>query len=174
MFVVAQQNFASYVGETEFQAYSNQQLNSDPDIPEEKQEEPPTEKIVYELAPEFIEALNDAAEFYNNLLNDNPEQFDKIHNYLKRREIDQDVIKEFGIGFAPSYQDEAFEGRALIKNNLSLFHDDYREFYKYNKSGLVRLLSDETTLASRYYRRYVDHNKSMGIYGEYGDFFPVE
>lgn len=166
----AQQEFASYVGEANFQPHSNQEL-SGKDRPDKKQENQSTETAGHKLTPDFVYALNDAAAFYNLLLTDNPEHFEKIHNYLERRATGQSLIKKFNIGYSPAYKDEEFEGRALIKNNLNLFHKDYLEFYNYNKSGLVRLLSDETTLATRYYRRYVDHSKSMGIYGEYGDFF---
>jgi DNA primase catalytic core len=166
----AQQEFARYVGEAELLLYDNQ-TRSVQAVPSKEKIDTATDSSIDELQPEFQEALHDATSFYNHLLSDNPKHFKKILGYLERRGIGQSLIKKFNIGYSPAYKDEEFEGRALIKNNLSLFHDDYREFYKYNKSGLVRLLSDETTLASRYSRRYVDHRKSMGIYGEYGDFF---
>ena len=169
-FKAAQQEFAVYVGEKEFQAYSNPQI---PNI--DTSDETPDETHIIaeeiELAPELINVLDDGADFYNGLLLKHPEQFSKPFSYLKKRGVDQELIKDFRIGFSPAYNDEQFEGRALIKNHLDLFHDDYRKFHPYNKSGLVRLLSDETSRATQYYRRYVDNSSSMGIYGEYGDFF---
>ncbi|MFC1818253.1 toprim domain-containing protein [Thermodesulfobacteriota bacterium] len=166
----AQQEFAGYVGEAEFQTYSNQQSPA-VDTSDEKPEAGYIITDEIELEPECIDALNDAADFYNSLLFDESKQFAKIVNYLGRRGIDRGLIRDFRIGFSPAYNDEQFEGRALIKNNLESFHEDYREFYPYNKSGLVRLLDDETSGASKFYKNYVDNSTSMGIYGEYGDFF---
>jgi len=118
-FKAAQQEFAGYVGEKEFQAYSNQQI---PDI-EISNETPDETHIVadaIELAPELINVLDDGADFYNGLLLNHPEQFSKTFSYLKKRGVDLELIKNFRIGFSPAYNDEQFEGRALIKNHLDL------------------------------------------------------
>jgi DNA primase catalytic core len=166
----AQQEFAGYVGEAEFQTYSNQQsptVDTSGEVPDETH----IGADEIELALECVDALNDAADFYNSLLSDESKQFAKIVNYLCRRGIDQELIKDFRIGFSPPFKDDKYEGRALIKNNLELFHADYREFYPYNKTSLVRLLDDETSMASKYYKNYVDNNTYLGIFGEYGDFF---
>jgi len=122
-FKAAQQEFAVYVGEKEFQAYSNPQI---PNI--DTSDETPDETHIIaeeiELAPELINVLDDGADFYNGLLLKHPEQFSKPFSYLKKRGVDQELIKDFRIGFSPAYNDEQFEGRALIKNHLDLFHDD--------------------------------------------------
>jgi len=166
----AQQEFAGYVGEAEFQTYSNQQSPA-VDTSDEKPEAVHIITDEIEFAPECIEALNDATDIYNSLLSDESEQFAKIVNYLGRRGIDQELIGDFRIGFSPPFKDDIYEGRALIKNHLNLFHKDYREFHPYNKVGLVRLLDDETSMASKNYKHFVDNRKFIGIYGEYGDFF---
>lgn len=166
----AQQEFAYYVGASEFDPYANQFISASV-MPVEETDEQQIDTSEYVLEPEFQEVLLDTAVFYNCLLSDNPEDFEKIHSYLERRGVDKDLIKKFNIGYSPAYQDKDCEGRALIQNKLELFHENYLEFYNYNKSGLVRLLSDDSSPASLYYKRYVDHNTYLGIFGEYGDFF---
>ena len=53
-----------------------------------------------ELAPELINVLDDGADFYNGLLLNHPEQFSKTFNYLKKRGVDLELIKNFRIGFS--------------------------------------------------------------------------
>lgn len=165
----AQQEFAGYVGEAQFQSHEIQLV----DTVESDQANGETvdNDTGYELDQKFIDALQNSSDFYNLLLLEDCNRFENIHRYLERRGVDSGLIKKFNIGYAPSYQADEYEGRALIKNNLDRFHEDYLEFNTFNKGGLIRHLSDETTQSFQYYRRYIDHSRSLGIYGQYGDFF---
>lgn len=166
----AQQEFAGYVGETQFQSHKNRTDDNIVDSGSVNDETAHNDTDC-ELDPIFMETLQNSSVFYNRLLLEDCSRFEKIRSYLERRGVDSGLINKFNIGYAPAYQDDEHEGRALIKNNIDLFHEDYLEFNKYYKGGLLRLLNDETTPAFQYYRRYIDHSQYLGIYGEYGDFF---
>ncbi len=165
-FKEAQKVFAQYLGVEDFKAYTQH----DKDRSDLNQLEEPDEPVVRaepkELDLKMVGTLDLAASYYNELLLKDPDRFKKIFAYLKRRGLDTDTIRKFNIGYAQPFKDDDYVGRALIKEFLDMFKDDFTEFYSFQKAGLVRLLNDGT-----YYTRYVDFSKEWGPYGVYADCF---
>lgn len=124
-----------------------------------------------ELHPKVIEALEEAAEFYNKLLLDNPDKFGAVHKYLNHRGLNADIIRLFKIGYAPPLPDDEYKGRALMMECQDRFMKDHRVSYYYRKAGLIRLLEDETSPGYNYYRRYISSVKEWGAYNVWADYF---
>lgn len=105
-FHTAQEILADYLGIEDFIFYKRG--GSKHAIPDEQIDtndpvsfiEPP------EPDPQIIEAMDDDAGFYNELLVGHPEKFENVFSYLTRRGVDQQIIRDFHIGYAPT-----FEGR---------------------------------------------------------------
>ena len=144
-------------------------------IPEPDTEPEPDETVLFaepELNHEISTALDEGACFYNKLLLSEEEGFSEIFKYLLRRGVGTDLIRKFNIGYAPSYSDTRYEGRALIFNFLPRFEKDYTTFKPFDKAGLVRLLNDGTSKAYFYYRRQIDNSRGKDIFSKnYGDYF---
>jgi len=84
----AQQTFADYLGIRDFKTYGGKST-SIPDFDQLKEPDEPVEFAEPEkLAPEIIDALRDASVFYNKMLINNEDRFNKIHTYLHRRAMD--------------------------------------------------------------------------------------
>jgi len=162
----AQQTFADYLGIEDFKPYEGKSTS----IPDFEQLKEPDESIEFaepeKLAPEIIDALRDASVFYNKMLINNEDRFNKVHKYLHRRGVDTDLIQKFNIGFAPTLKDEKYLGRALIWNYLERFEADYKEFYPFNKGSLVRLLNDGSI-----YRLFIDFGLKSPFATNYADYF---
>jgi len=165
-FQQAQQTFADYLGIEDFKPY----LGKSESIPDFDRLKEPDESIEFaepeKLAPEVVGALRDASVFYNKMLINNKDRFNKVHKYLHRRGVDTDLIQKFNIGFAPTLKDEKHLGRALIRNYLDRFDADYKEFYPFNKGGLVRLLNDGS-----FYMQFMDFSKRSIFVSSYADYF---
>jgi DNA primase len=58
------------------------------------------------LDEKMVAALEDAANFYNDLLMSNEDRFKHIWDYLARRGVEKETIRKFNIGYAPPYSDE--------------------------------------------------------------------
>ncbi len=82
----------------------------------------------------LYEIMNDAADFYQKALRDEP----KAINYLKNRGLSGAIAKDFGIGYAPTGWDNVlrtfpqqkqslFEAGMLIKKDDGGFYDRFRE-----------------------------------------------
>lgn len=136
-------------------------------VPDEAEEAPVEFCEPKELDIEVIDALEEAATFYDHFLGEGS-QYDKIQKYLQRRGVDENLIELYQIGYAPSYQEE-ITGQALLKAHLGRFNEDYHLFKNFIRAGLFRLLDDETIKGYLYYRQFIDF--SLGIYGSYGDYF---
>lgn len=121
------------------------------------------------LSQDVIDVLEESAVFYNQLLTSENEGYQKIQQYLLKRGVDEELIREYQIGYAPPYQDEKFSGKALLRKHLDKFIEDYNTFYPFNRAGLFRLLADETSKAYSYYRQFIEVRKD--IYSLYGDYF---
>lgn len=161
----ARQALARYVGDAPLQA-----VIGGPGVAIPPAAENPVVPVVITepvaLDPGISAALETAANFYNHLLLNNPDKYPAVIKYLYRRGVNLDAVARFGIGYAPAYSDEQYEGRALLLGNLDKFKDDHLTFRNYTKAGLFRLLNDETSP----YRRYVDFREEWGIFGGYGDY----
>ena len=162
----AQQTFSAFLGIKEFIPHTGKSKN----IPDFEQIEEPDESIDFaepeELSPEIIDALGEASIFYNQLLLNNAERFQKVHKYLSRRGVNTNLIRKFNIGFAPTLKDEEYLGRALIRNYLDRFDADYKEFQPFYKGSLVRLLNDGS-----YYIQYIDFSMKSPFTTNYADYF---
>ena len=171
-FKQAQYVFAHYLGIKDFHTYGKYV----PDKPAPEDLKEPDEPVGFvepkELDPKIVEALNEAAAFYSQLLLDNPDRFKKVHDYLQRRGVNTEAIRKFNIGYDPPYKDEDYAGRALIKRYLNRFKKDYKEFYYFRTGGLVRLLNDASAKGHGYYRQFIDFRTEVWhMYGVYGDYF---
>ena len=162
----AQQTFAEFLGIKDFNPYGGKSTS----IPDFDQLKEPDEPIDFaepeKLAPEIIDALHDASFFYNKMLFNNEDRFNKVHKYLHRRGVGTDLIQKFNIGFAPTLRDEEYQGRALIKNYLKRFDADYKEFYSFTKGSLVRLLNDGS-----FYMQFIDFGMRSPFATNYADYF---
>ncbi len=99
---------------TDFLHYHLGKSTSIPDFDQLKEPDEPIEFAELEkLAPEIIDILRDASVFYNKMLINNEDRFNKVHKYLYRRGVDMDLIKKFNIGFAPTLKDEEYQVERL-------------------------------------------------------------
>jgi DNA primase catalytic core len=162
----AQLIFADYLGIEDFVFYKRG--GSKATIPDKQAvaDDPVSFIEPPEPDPEIIAAMEDAANFYNNFLLDNETRFKNVFNYLSRRGVDHRIIQDYFIGYSPQYNDETFDGRAMITHFLYRFNDDYRTFQPFYESGLVRLLNGD-----RYFQKYVDHSIKNAFSRNYADFF---
>ena len=162
----AQQTFSDFLGIKDFIPHKGKSKN----IPDFEQIEEPDQSIDFaepeELSPEIIDVLGEASIFYNELLLNNAEKFQKVHKYLSRRGVNTNLIRKFNIGFAPTLKDEKYLGRALIRNCLDRFNADYKEFYSFSKGGLVRLLNDGS-----FYIQFIDFSMRSPFAKNYADYF---
>lgn len=159
----AQQVFSRYVGFDHFQAYHGRHFSP----AAEKPQEPIVEAKPVELDREVLEALSCAATYYHEHLADNEEKYAAVFKYLARRGVDEGLMERFRIGYAPSFNDEKHEGRALLLAHLDTFTNDYLAFHNYTRAGLIRHLDEDGSP----YQRYVDPRAEWGIFGAYADYF---
>ena len=159
----AQQVFSRYIGIDLFQAYSGRHFSP----ADEKPQEPVVEAKPVELDPQVVAALHNARDYYHQHLMNNQEQYNAIFKYLARRGVDNSLIEQFCIGYAPGYNDEQHEARGLLLAHLDEFTADYLTFHNYTKAGLIRHLDIDGSP----FQRFVDHRASWGIYGGYADYF---
>ena len=117
----------------------------------------------------IVAALDDAANFYNDLLMSNENRFKHIWDYLARRGVEKDAIRKFNIGYAPPYSDEQHQGRALIKSFLPRFEKDDETFNAFTDAGLARLLNDSSVNGYGYYCRQIEFRRKYPFSRNYGD-----
>lgn len=115
-------------------------------------------------------ALEEAAKFYHDLLMLNENRFKPIWDYLASGGVGKDAISEFNIGYAPPYDDERHQGRALVNGFLPRFEKDYESFDAFADAGLVRLLNDKNARGYEYYCRRIDFGREYPFSRNYGDF----
>lgn len=161
--------FADYVG-VELDAGATSLREAAPGTVAAKEEQ--SVQIEREIDPAVIEALDDAASFYNNYLLENQPQLVKQYQYLLRRGLDGDIIRRFQIGYAEQYaSDEESCGKKLIFANIDRFNENYIRYYPYWRAGLLRHLHDMNKLGFNYYRKFVEYHKELRAFGGYGDYF---
>ena len=143
-FRTAQHAWAEYLGVKDFRFYEV----ISPTIPEPDETPNPDDTVCF-IEPETLDekmvaALNDAANFYHDLLVSNEERFKHIWDYLACRGVGKDVILSFKIGYAPPYSDEQDRGRSLITGFIPRFEKDFEAFKAFSDAGLIRFLNDAT------------------------------
>jgi DNA primase len=170
-FTKAQQVWAEYLGIKDFKPYDG----SSPCIPEPDETPEPDDTVGF-AEPEkrdekIVAALDDAANFYHDLLISNQDRFKPIWDCLARRGIEIDIIRRFTIGYAPPYGDEKYQGRALIAGCFPRFEEEDGAFHAFRDSGLVRFLNDQTLKGYGYYCRQIDFKRKDPFSRNYGDYF---
>jgi DNA primase len=116
-----------------------------------------------------VATLEEAANFYNGLLQSNENRFKHIWDYLAGRGVVKDAINKFNIGYAPAYSDETYRGRALIDGFLPRFEMDNETFKAFTDVGLAILLNDNSVNGYGYYCRQIDFRRKYPFSRNYGD-----
>ena len=167
----AQQVWAEHLGVTDFKFNDG----SSPGIPEPDDTLEPDEPVGFvepkKIDEKMVVAMEDAANFYHDLLMSNEDRFRPIWDYLARRGVGKETIGEFNIGYAPPYSDEQHNGRALIDGCLPRFEKDLEAFNTFSDGGLVRFLNDATVKGYGYYCRQIDFKRKDLFSRNYGDYF---
>ena len=122
------------------------------------------------LDDNMVTVLNDAANFYNDLLMSNQDRFKHIWDYLARRGVDKNTISAFNIGYVPPYSDEQHQGRALIAGFVPRFNKDFEAFLALSDGGLVRFLNDGAVKEYGYYSRQINFKRKDPFSRNYGDY----
>ena len=167
----AQQVWAEHLGVTDFTFDDGRS----PCIPAPDETPEPDKQVGFaepkKLGEKIVVALEDAANFYHDLLMSNEDRFRSIWDYLARRGVEKDTIRKFNIGYAPPYSDEQHRGRALIADILPRIENDPGTFNTFSDAGLVRFLNDATVKGYGYYCRQIDFNRKNLFSRNYGDYF---
>jgi DNA primase len=167
----AQQVWAEHLGVKDFKPYDG----SSPCIPDPDETAKPDDTVGFAEPKKpdgkIVAALGDAASFYHDLLISNQDRFKPIWDYLDRRGVGRDTIREFSIGYAPPYGDEKYQGRALISGCFPRFEAEAGAFHAFWDSGLVRFLNDQTMKGYGYYCRQIDFKRKDPFSRNYGDNF---
>ena len=170
-FQKARQEWAAHMGVTDFKFDDG----SRPGIPE-PDETPEADEPVWFAEPKerdekMVSALDDAANFYNDLLMSNEDRFKLIWDYLARRGVGKEIIGRFTIGYAPAYSDDQHHGRALTDRFWPRLEKDDDVFDAFLNGRLFRFLNDATVKGYGYYCRQIDFNRKNLVSRNYGDFF---
>jgi DNA primase catalytic core len=170
-FITAKQVWAEHLGVKDFKLYDG----SSSCIPEPNETPEPDDTVCFaepkKLDEKMVAALDDAANFYHDLLMSNEDRFKHIWDYLARRGIEKDTIHKFNIGYSPPYSDDQHQGRALIASFFPRFEKDYGVFNAFSDGGLVRFLNDETVKGYGYYCRQINFTQKGPFLRNYGDYF---
>ena len=165
----AQQVWTKHLGGADFML----DAGSSPSIPELDETPEPDGPVGFieplKLDQKNIAALEEAANFYNDLLILNTNRFRHIWDYLARRGVGKDAISKFKIGYAPPYSDEQYRGRALVDSFLPRFEKNNETFNAFTDAGLARLLNDNSVNGYGYYCRQIDFRRKYPFSRNYGD-----
>ncbi len=168
-FRTAQQVWAEHLGVKDFKSYDG----SSTCIPEPDETPEPDDPVCFvepmKLDQKSGATLEEAANFYNELLMSNGNRFKHIWEYLARWSVGKDALRDFNIGYAPSYDDEQQQGRALIDGFLPRFEKDNEAFNAFTDAGLARLLNDNSVKGHGYYCRQIDFKRKDLFSRNYGD-----
>ncbi len=166
----AQQVWAAHLDVKNFKFYDG----SSPSIPEPDETSEPDDMVCFvdpeKLDEKIVAALDDAANFYNDLLMSNKDRFKHVWDYLARLGVGKETIGKFKIGYAPPYSDELHHGRALIAGLFTRFKKDDGAFDTFSDSGLVRFLNDGSVKGYGYYCRQIEFRRKDPFSRNYADF----
>ena len=165
-FIEAQQALAGYLGISDFEpARGKRPLEIDPERIEE--ESPAVIRAdPKNLSPEVMRVMRSAAVFYHELLVKGQEAYGKVFEYLGRRGVDDGLIRDFQIGYAPPFKDDEHKGRAFLKAMLAEAKDTLQAHRVCCDAGLIRLLNDGS-----HFVRFVDFSIEDPYQRAYADFF---
>jgi DNA primase len=165
----AQQIWAEHLGIADFTF----DTGSSSCIPEPDESPEPDDPVGFvepmNLDQKSAAALEEAANFYTDVLISNKSRFKHIWEYLARRGVGKDAISKFNIGYAPPYSDEQHQGRALIDSLLPRFEKDNETFNAFMDAGLAGLLNDNSVNGYGYYCRQIDFRRKSSFSRNYGD-----
>lgn len=165
----AQQVWANHLGLAEFRFDGC----SSSCIPEPDETPEPDDPVSFveplKLDQQNVATLEEAANFYNDLLISNKKRYDYIWNYLARQGVEKDAINRFNIGYAPPYSDEQHQGRALIDSFLTRFDEDNETFNAFTDAGVARLLNDNSVNGYGYYCQQIDFRRKYPFSRNYSD-----
>ena len=112
-FRTAQQACAEHLGVKVFKPYDG----SSSCVPEPGETPEPDDTVFFvepkKIDEKIVAALDDAANFYHDLLMSNEDRFKQIWDYPARRGVEKDTIRKFNIGYSPPYSDDQYQGRAV-------------------------------------------------------------
>ena len=165
-FIEAQRSLARFLGVSDFEpARGKRPLEVEP---ESVEEESPT--IIFaeskRLSPEVIRLMHSAVAFYHELLVKGRTAYGQAINYLGSRGVDDSLIRDFQIGYAPPFKDEEHKGRAFLKETLAGSKDMLQAHRLLSDAGLIRLLNDGS-----HFVRFVDFSVGNPCQRAYADFF---
>lgn len=165
----AQQVWAKHLGVADFKF----DAGSSSCIPEPDETPEPDDPVGFveplKLDQKRVAILEEAANFYNDLLMSNGNRFKHIWDFLARRGVGKDAISNFNIGYAPPYSDEQHQGRAMIDGFLPRFEKNTETFNASTDTGLVRFLNDNSVKGYGYYCRQIDFRRKYPFLRNYGD-----
>ena len=118
------------------------------------------------LSPEVMRVMRSAAAFYHELLVKGQEAYGKVLKYLGSRGVDDGLIRDFQIGYAPPFKDDEHKGRAFLKATLAGAKDTLQAHRVCCDAGLIRLLNDGS-----HFVRFVDFSIEDPYQRAYADFF---
>jgi DNA primase catalytic core len=118
------------------------------------------------LNPEALRLMASAAAFYHERLMEDAPPYRKVRQYLAGRGVDDGLIQEFQIGYAPPFKDEQHQGRAFLKAVMAETKEPLLTHRLLSDAGLIRLLND----GSRFVK-YVDFSIQDIFQRAYADFF---
>jgi DNA primase catalytic core len=165
-FIEAQRVLAKHLGISGFEPVrGKRQLEERPEDAEE--ESPPV--IIAEpkrLSQEVIGLMRSASAFYHELLLKGQTESKKALEYLRGRGVDDGLIRDFQIGYAPPFKDEEHKGRSFLKATMAEAKEALLTHRLLFDAGLIRLLNDGSRFA-----RFVDFSIQDIFQRGYADFF---
>ena len=165
-FIEAQKALAGYLGIPDFEPVRGKRsLETEP---ESVEEEGPA--VIFadpkRLSPEVMRVMRSAGVFYHELLMKGQEAYGKALKYLGSRGVDDSLIRDFQIGYAPPFRDDEHKGRAFLKAVLAEAEDTLQTHRVCCDAGMIRLLNDGSQFV-----RFVDYSIQDPFQRAYADFF---
>ncbi len=167
-FQQAQEKFTEYLGLEDVEFHRGRYQYHDDESNE--QEEPIASLDDEDFTDEHRKVLQESAGFYNHLLLSQKDEFEKVIKYLKKRDVGENTILKYNIGFCPALNDEKYESRALLNQYVEKFKKDLSLYQCFRRAGLFRLLNDQSSPAYPYYSQFIDRTPG-NIFGGYTDYF---
>jgi DNA primase len=165
----AQQVWAKHLGVADFE-FDAGRISCIPEFFEILEPDDPAGFVEpFKLDRKIVATLEEAANFYHDLLMSNENRFKHIWDCLSRHGVGKDAVEKFNIGYAPLYSDEQYRGRALIDSFLSRFEKENKAFNAFTDAGLARLLNDSSVMGYGYYCRQIDFRRKYPFSRNYGD-----
>jgi DNA primase catalytic core len=136
--------------------------------PEDSEEESPAVIIAEpkRLNPEVAGIMRSATTFYHDLLVNDQAACGKVLKYLAGRDVDDGLIRDFQIGYAPPFKDAQHQGRAFLKAAMTEAQEALLTHRLLSDAGLIRFLNDGSHFA-----QFVDFSIQDIFQRAYADFF---